>query len=698
MNLNLSLDLNVSEVVSPKGNADRQPLWGEEPVERDFEQLLQDKIESSQADETASTLFEEPELISVFVRQEVAAVNDAADFSASEITDAGNEMVSLPSDSEHSELLQLIANARSYEVTVEKNTVDLGAAVNVKAAPEAAQLQPLATTTETTVSAKSDVMLADLVKAVPADDALEPELESTQGKLLEQPQTASSKSAVLVPMPQSLMPQSLTPESQAAENLKRSEIEVPPVIELSVESGFELAQKSAKTASNQPLTTMQSAKAEISDANISAADIPDADTLEADIAKAVELLAAPNAKLPSQSSSQEPMVKLGQSDAAAKMPTSIVSAEVADAELVSQAKLALTDGDTLNTEDSVATKMTAPLAISASGLGQKSVQTPELQSNSAISAPLAKAEQHANVMSTVTVHQQAQSQSEVMPKAPLSTSQIVAITAEIAAGTQEVSPTPILNVNTAGSDTNQSFAEHQKQQNQQKAGQAALLKVEEHLQQPADAKTDSIRVGTTILESTLTNGAVQARAEFPSALHSTSAAPISALNHSAQAASQAVSQVAAQQTVLQTEKMATLSASLSLLEPNAAMQLKDRLMYQLNNKIQSAEVKITPEDLGTVQIKLNLQQEQLSVQFVVQQSNAKELLEQQMPKLKELLQQQGLQLTEGQVEQRQAQDRRSGGEEKSGQRGYAGTAEGEVELAHVATVNKQSDRMVDYYA
>lgn len=693
MNLNLSLDLNVSEVVSPKGNADRQPLWGEEPVERDFEQLLQDKIESSQADEPASTLFAEPELISVFVRQEVAAVNEAADFSAAEITDAGNAMDNLPTDSEHSELLQLIANARSYEVSVEKNTVDLGAAVNVKATPEVAQLQTLATTTETKVSTKNDVMLADLVKAVPADDVLEPELESAQVKLLEQPQTASSKSAVLVPMPQSLISQSLTPESQTAENSKRSEIEVPPVIELSAESGFELAQKSTKTASNQPLTTMQSAKAEISDANI-----PDADTSEADIAKAVELLAAPSAKLTSQNTSQESMVKLSQSDAAAKMPTTIVSADVADAELVPQAKLALTDGDSLNAEDSMATKMPAPLAISASSAGQKSVQTSELQSNAAISAPQAKAEQHANVMSTVTVHQQAQSQSEVMPKAPLSTSQIVAITAEIEAGTQEVSPTPILNVNTAGSDTNQSFAEHQKQQNQQKAGQAALLKVEEHSQQPADVKTDSIRVGTTILESTLTNGAVQARAEFPSALHSTSAAPISALNHSAQAASQAVSQVAAQQTALQTEKMATLSASLSLLEPNAAMQLKDRLMYQLNNKIQSAEVKITPEDLGTVQIKLNLQQEQLSVQFVVQQSNAKELLEQQMPKLKELLQQQGLQLTEGQVEQRQAQDRRSGGEEKSGQRGYAGTAEGEVELAHVATVNKQSDRMVDYYA
>ena len=273
---------------------------------------------------------------------------------------------------------------------------------------------------------------------------------------------------------------------------------------------------------------------------------------------------------------------------------------------------------------------------------------------------------------------------------PINANQLAALNNEVEPGTQTVSASAGLSVSTAGSESNQSFAEHQKQQNQQFTGQTATAQAAEQLAEPAEANLETVRTATTMLEPAVSIPVAAQKVEHAALLQSPAAAPVSAMSHSAQASSQ----VAA----LQTEKLETLTANLSLLEPNAATQLKDRLMYQLNNKIQSAEVKITPEDLGTVQIKVNLQQEQLSVQFVVQQSNAKELLEQQMPKLRDLLQQQGFQLTEGQVEQRQANDRRSGSEEKSGHRGYAANTNGEVELAHVATVKKQSDRMVDYYA
>lgn len=133
---------------------------------------------------------------------------------------------------------------------------------------------------------------------------------------------------------------------------------------------------------------------------------------------------------------------------------------------------------------------------------------------------------------------------------------------------------------------------------------------------------------------------------------------------------------------------------LALSEPAAAQQIKDRVMVQIQHKLQTAEVQLHPEELGSMQIKLNLQQDQLSVQFVVQQGAAKEALEQQMPKLRELLEQQGIALSEGQVEQRQS---RSQQEQHSGRHGnHAGA---ESELAAVQTVQmKVSDRMVDFYA
>jgi flagellar hook-length control protein FliK len=133
---------------------------------------------------------------------------------------------------------------------------------------------------------------------------------------------------------------------------------------------------------------------------------------------------------------------------------------------------------------------------------------------------------------------------------------------------------------------------------------------------------------------------------------------------------------------------------LVLTDPTAAQQIKDRVMVQIQHKLQTAEVQLHPEELGSMQIKLNLQQDQLSVQFVVQQGAAKEALEQQMPKLRELLEQQGIALSEGQVEQRQS---RSQQEQHSARHGnHAGA---ESELAAVQTVQmKVSDRMVDFYA
>jgi flagellar hook-length control protein FliK len=140
--------------------------------------------------------------------------------------------------------------------------------------------------------------------------------------------------------------------------------------------------------------------------------------------------------------------------------------------------------------------------------------------------------------------------------------------------------------------------------------------------------------------------------------------------------------------------------SLSLLEPTAANQLKERVMFQVNQKIQSADIRLAPEELGSVQIKINLQQEQLSVQFVVQQTAAKEALEQQMPRLKELLQEQGMALTDGQVHQQQ-QEQQSQQDERRTASGRAGSRNTQDDDAEVAAQQVQiavSDRMVDYYA
>lgn len=175
-------------------------------------------------------------------------------------------------------------------------------------------------------------------------------------------------------------------------------------------------------------------------------------------------------------------------------------------------------------------------------------------------------------------------------------------------------------------------------------------------------------------------------------IQSPASANLSQIQSSSATSSQATAQLA-------TKAAESALAPVFIQEPQAAQQLKERVMYQVGQKIQSAEVRLAPEELGSVQIKLNMQQEQLSVQFVVQQVQAKEALEQQMPRLRELLQQQGVELMDSQVSQQQQQQQSR--QERSSSTGRTGVTEqdGFHDADKAPSVQvRYSDRVVDFYA
>lgn len=733
MNLNLSLDLNVSEVISPKGNADRQPLWGDDPVDRDFEQVLQDELAVADGSELGQVI--EPLPTTPVTRQELAAASASS-------TEQADEDTELTAEAEQAALLQLIANARSYEVAVEKNPAvsksdasidEVGAALlTEELAKESAK--DLANNKGAGKQVTEGNSMPPLVTSEQLEDFVLPEIAKT--KLDGQPQAAASNEVAVLSGKGALKA-----ESQTIDNQKLSFIEVPAdevmtsqKVQARATSDVTLVNaENSKDAAVAKSTNAQFANAQ--QANAQLASTPQTNA-QADGQDNAQLLAN-TSKAITNKSSQDHIAKLVAGDAANNavantgLQADSETSDSAQQNLLSQSA-GIANGTVNSSSSQTATKSTIGAETKASKdapldakVNAKAIDVAALKQNDkplddTAESLVVKTEQLGGqqknvevkkggddaakpVLSNVSTNhssltqqgqnttgaEQVQRQAEVAAS-PINANQLAALNNQVEPGTQTASASASLSVATAGSESNQSFAEHQKQQNQQFTGQTASAQAAEQLTEPADANPETVRTVTTMLEPAVSIPVAAQKVEHAALLQSPAAAPVSAMSHSAQASSQ----VAA----LQSEKLETLTANLSLLEPNAATQLKDRLMYQLNNKIQSAEVKITPEDLGTVQIKVNLQQEQLSVQFVVQQSNAKELLEQQMPKLKDLLQQQGLQLTEGQVEQRQANDRRSGSEEKSGHRGYAANTNGEVELAHVATVKKQSDRMVDYYA
>lgn len=143
-----------------------------------------------------------------------------------------------------------------------------------------------------------------------------------------------------------------------------------------------------------------------------------------------------------------------------------------------------------------------------------------------------------------------------------------------------------------------------------------------------------------------------------------------------------------------------LGQKLNLIQPQASEQLKEKMLMMVKDKVHTAEIRLDPSELGSMQIKINLQQDQMSVQFMVQQGNAKELMEQQMPKLRELLQQQGIELSQGSVQQQnQSSSGQEGGRGAAGGNGMATALDTSDELIEPAILpTKSSDRVVDYYA
>lgn len=141
-------------------------------------------------------------------------------------------------------------------------------------------------------------------------------------------------------------------------------------------------------------------------------------------------------------------------------------------------------------------------------------------------------------------------------------------------------------------------------------------------------------------------------------------------------------------------------------------ELNERIKYMMSNKLQSADIRLDPAHMGSMQIRLSMQHDQAQVQIHVQNQHAREMLEQTLPKLKDMLSQQGIQLGQsqishgnpggGQAQQNLAQNQQGGGHAPlpNWHRESEGLAEHEVDTPQLVRSRAQvfGDDKIDYYA
>ncbi|UDM62187.1 flagellar hook-length control protein FliK [Pseudoalteromonas piscicida] len=145
---------------------------------------------------------------------------------------------------------------------------------------------------------------------------------------------------------------------------------------------------------------------------------------------------------------------------------------------------------------------------------------------------------------------------------------------------------------------------------------------------------------------------------------------------------------------------ANLQQAINIARQDAAKELHQRvgLMLNLNNK--EAEIRLDPPELGAMQIRIKSDAEQAQVNIVVQNQQAKELLEQSLPRLREMLAEQGIELGDSQISHQQ------GGNTESESQTAGGNTSGQQTLGDESGVSdnpqpsqkRNTDSAIDYYA
>ncbi|QIL84835.1 flagellar hook-length control protein FliK [Vibrio sp. HDW18] len=97
--------------------------------------------------------------------------------------------------------------------------------------------------------------------------------------------------------------------------------------------------------------------------------------------------------------------------------------------------------------------------------------------------------------------------------------------------------------------------------------------------------------------------------------------------------------------------VANPASALHLHKDLAAEQMAERVQMMLSKNLKNIDIRLDPPEMGRLQIRLNMQGDGANVHFTVANSQARDLLEQTLPRLREMLAQQGVQLGESSVKQ-----------------------------------------------
>lgn len=135
-----------------------------------------------------------------------------------------------------------------------------------------------------------------------------------------------------------------------------------------------------------------------------------------------------------------------------------------------------------------------------------------------------------------------------------------------------------------------------------------------------------------------------------------------------------------------------------------ANHMQQQIGMMMSKNMKSIDIRLDPPELGSMQIKLTMNNDQAAVNFVVSNQQAKDALEASIPRLRELLEQQGMDLAESDVQHGSAQGEAGAQDDSNGSGNSNGMSneddQDEASLIAQEQLNRSinSPWNVDYYA
>ncbi len=142
----------------------------------------------------------------------------------------------------------------------------------------------------------------------------------------------------------------------------------------------------------------------------------------------------------------------------------------------------------------------------------------------------------------------------------------------------------------------------------------------------------------------------------------------------------------------------SLPIDVPVAQPGWDKAVGERIQWMLGRNIQHAEIKLTPPNLGPMEIRISVQNDQASVSFIAAQSLTREALEASLPRLREMFGDANLNLVDVGVGQGGGSDsnNRSGADAEDA--AYAGVESSLPDNQSNTLTRYASDGLVDDYA